>query len=99
MTAKQWGHGFHKGRSEGEEWGVLIESGRWEKELQDISLKLTLAANALRLPCNYKSGRTDVWWQIYANSVAKQIDEIVKGLPSMLNSVHEFDSEIPKNIE
>ena len=93
--SKQWGHGFHKGHKEGEEWGELIGSGQWENRLCDVSARLLLLANALRLPAEFKSGRTDIWWQLYVAAASKQLEDIARELPGAVTGVYEFADEVP----
>jgi hypothetical protein len=95
--SKQWGHGFHAGKQEGEKWGELIGSGKWEIELCDISARLILIANALRLPVEFQSGRTETWWQMYVSAAAQQIEEVAKRLPGTLTGVYEFEKDIPND--
>jgi hypothetical protein len=93
--SQQWGHGFHTGKQAGEKWGKLIEGGKWEVELCDVSARLMLLANALRLPVEFQSGRTEIWWQLYVGAAAKQIEAIAKELPGTAAVVYEFEKDIP----
>ena len=93
--SKQWGHGFHAGKHEGQRFGELIEGGKWEIELSDVSARLILIANSLRFPVEFQAGRTETWWKLYVHAAAKQIEQIAKELPGTLNGVYEFEKEIP----
>lgn len=96
--SKQWGHGFHAGKQEGEKWGELIGSGKWEVELCDVSARLMLIANALRLPVESQSGRTETWWKLYVAAAAKQIEEVARELPGTVTGVYEFEKDIPSDV-
>lgn len=92
--SNQWGHGFYKGKEHGEHWGALFESGKWEFELCDKSDELLILANALKLPVEFSSGRTETWWKLYVSSIAKKIEAIAKSMPSAIGAVYEFESQI-----
>lgn len=92
--SKSWGHGFHQGKEHGEYWGALLESGKWEIELSDKANELLILANALRLPVEVSSGRTETWWQLYVGAIAKKIEAVAKSMPSTIGGVYEFESEI-----
>lgn len=88
--SRQWGHGFHSGKKEGEHLGQLIGSGEWESELCRVSARLILIANALRLPVEWKGGRTEEWWKAYVSAAAQEIEEIASALPGTVCAVQEF---------
>ena len=93
--SKQWGHGFHAGKQEGERWGELIGSAKLDIELCDMSEQLMLIANALRLPVEFRSGRTEMWWKLYVDAAAKQIEKVARELPGTVTGVYEFEKDIP----
>lgn len=95
--SKQWGHGFHKGKEHGEHWGAMFEGGKWEIELSKTTARLHLLINALRLPVEHKSGRTETWWQLYVSAAANELEEITRTLPGTLNGVYEFEKDIPQD--
>jgi hypothetical protein len=95
--SKQWGHGFHTGHQEGEKWGEIIEGGRWQVELSKVSSRLSLIANALRLPVEDRRARTETWWALYVSAAAEQIQEIARELPGGLSMVFEFEKDIPRD--
>ena len=95
--SKQWGHGFHKGKEHGEHWGAMYEGGKWEIELSKTTARLHLLINALRLPVEHKSGRTETWWQLYVSAAANELEEITRTLPGTLNGVYEFEKDIPQD--
>ena len=95
--SKQWGHGFHTGHQEGEKWGEIVEGGKWQIELAEVSARLYLIANALRFPVEDRSSRTDTWWALYVSAAAKQIHEIARELPGVLSNVVEFEKDIPRD--
>lgn len=97
--SKQWGHGFDKGKEHGEYWGAMLESGKWQIELSEKSNELLILANALRLPVEFKSGRTETWWQLYVGAIAKKIESIAKSMPSSIGGVYEFEKDIPEEKE
>lgn len=97
--SKEWGHGFHSGRKQGEKWGELIAGGEWEDRMSEISARLLILANALRLPVEFQSGRTEIWWQLYASSIAGQIASIAQELPGFAAGVYEFEKDIPPEKE
>ncbi len=103
--SRQWGHGFHRGHEEGQRWGELIASGEWEARLVDVNERLILLANALRLPVEFQSGRTEIWWQMYVGAAAKQLENIARELPGTVTEVHEFtaqerlDSALPQGVQ
>ena len=92
--SKQWGHGFHTGKQEGEWWGQIIKNGEWQTRLCDVNARLMLVANALRFPVEFQSGRTETWWQLYVSAAAKQIEAIARELPGTLTQVHEFSEDV-----
>ena len=95
--SKQWGYGFHKGKEHGEHWGAMYEGGKWEIELSKTTARLHLLINALRLPVEHKSGRTETWWQLYVSAAANELEEITRTLPGTLNGVYEFEKDIPQD--
>lgn len=95
--SNQWGHGFHKGKEHGEYWGSMYESGKWEIELSKTAARLHLLINSLRLPVEYKSGRTELWWQLYVSAAANELEEITRTLPGALNGIYEFENDIPQD--
>lgn len=94
--SKQWGHGFNRGKEHGEKWGALYEKGTWEIELSKTTSRLHLLINALRLPVEHKSGRTDAWWQMYVSAAADELEEITRTMPGVLNGLYEFEKDIPQ---
>lgn len=97
--SKQWGHGFHRGHAAGENWGELLADGKWEGKLVEVNARLLLLANALRLPVECGSGRTEVWWQLYVGAAAKQIEAIARELPGTVTAVTEFEKDMPAKDE
>lgn len=93
--SKQWGHGFHEGKKHSEQWGETIERGSWEHRLCETAGRLHLLINALRFPVEHKSGRTDLWWQMYVNAAANELERIINEFPGMLSGVYEFEKDIP----
>lgn len=97
--SKQWGHGFHTGKQHGERWGALLESGKWEIKMGDISDRLILIANALRMGLHGQSQKTDTWWSAYVSAAAKEICKIASELPGRCANCIEFEKDIPKDSE
>ncbi len=66
-------------------------------ELGDTSDKLLILANALKFASDKQYGRTESWYKCYMDSIAKQIIDIAKEMPScgLLKCVHEFETDIP----
>jgi|JI10StandDraft_1071094.scaffolds.fasta_scaffold1381734_2 hypothetical protein len=95
--SKQWGHGFHTGHQEGEKWGEIVESGKWQIELSKVSSRLELIANALRFPVEDRSVRTGTWWALYVSAAAQQIQDIARELPGGLAIAIEFEKDIPRD--
>ena len=91
--SKQWGHGFHKGRENGETWGKLIESGKWEEAMGDIGNKLTLISMALKQAADDRTPKTDAWWGMLASAASKSVDEIAAGLPGTLTAIEKHQPE------
>lgn len=89
----QWGHGFHKGREHGEEFGQLIGQGERELQYSKPADRLFLLANALQLPAEVGKAKSHVWWGMYACTIAREMREIAEQLPSVMANVLEQPME------
>lgn len=94
MSAKQWGHGFHTGKKDGEYWGEMLTNGKWQIELSELSARLHILSNALSSPSEQRKERTGLWWEEYTRAIAKEIKAIATELPGTLNGVIEFTEDM-----
>ncbi len=92
--SKQWGHGFNKGREQGEEFGKLLGQGEREIDFSKPADRLFLLANALQGAADGGVEKSHVWWQLYVTVIAKEMREISAALPSVLAN---FAYQVPKD--